>query len=112
MDRIPLLVNGKTDRQALLKRHEEQNTSNEGEQTPNTLPFRPFLFTYKTEYDYCTTSCLMKMYHMRMLFNMKWEHRITISDNLERSREETLIAHVMVLSQNLFGGMDKPICQA
>jgi hypothetical protein len=31
IDSIPLLVNGKTDRQALLRMYEEQNTGNGGE---------------------------------------------------------------------------------
>jgi hypothetical protein len=36
VDNIPLLVNGKTDRQALLRRYKEQNFDNEGKQTTYT----------------------------------------------------------------------------
>lgn len=36
VDNIPLLVNGKTDRQALLRRYKEQNFGNESKQTTYT----------------------------------------------------------------------------
>lgn len=59
VDNIPLLVNGKTDRQALLRRYEEQNTGNEGKRTTHTA-FQAFififLFTYKIEYLLMTLS--------------------------------------------------------
>jgi hypothetical protein len=53
IDSIPLLVNGKTDRQALLRMYKEQNTGIGGEKITH---FRPF---YKFSYFACGMEWLL-----------------------------------------------------
>lgn len=81
VDNIPLLVNGKTDRQALLQRYEEQNTGNDGKQTTHTA-FQAFIlifiFTYKSEYLFVTLP-------LNSLF----------TEGLEKTSEESLMAHII-----------------
>jgi hypothetical protein len=44
IDSIPLLVNGKTDRQALLRMYEEQNAGSGGEKISLSRPFYDFSY--------------------------------------------------------------------
>lgn len=45
VDSIPLLVNGKTDRQKLLQMYQERNTANDGEQITH-IAFQVILFIF------------------------------------------------------------------